>query len=310
MPEQNKLGNDLGFGVKPTINNQPIMNRDGSINVKRIGLPFFRTADTYNSLITMSWAKFMLIILIAYLLINSFFASLYMWIGVDHLNGIGSKSWTNNFFDCFFFSAQTISTVGYGHISPNGFAASLLAAIECMLGLLSFALATGLLYGRFSRPNAKILYSENIVVAPFQDNNAFMFRLANYKRNQLIEIEVQILLSMNVNENGSIIRKYIPLTLERNKITILSLSWTLVHPINETSPLSGLSANDLKDGNAEFVIFLKAFDDTFSQTVHSRTSYGHESIVWNAKFKSVIEPDASGVLTLDMAGINNYELLN
>ncbi|MDB5121690.1 MAG: ion transporter [Sphingobacteriales bacterium] len=309
MREQSKLGNDLGFGVKPTVNDQPIMNRDGSTNIKRKGLPVIRNADTYNSLITMSWSKFLFLILVAYLAINTLFAYLYMLIGIEHLNGVVPGAWLNNFFDAFFFSAQTISTVGYGHISPKGFITSLLAAIESMLGLLSFALATGLLYGRFSRPSAKIMYSENMVIAPFEDGEALMFRLANYRSNQLIEIEAQVLFSMNVNENGNVFRKYWPLNLERNKISILTLSWTVVHPINSESPLWELTTADLKENKAEFIIFLKAFDDTFSQTVHSRTSYSYERVVWKAKFKSAIETDSNGILTLDMGAISDYELL-
>lgn len=309
MKEQSKLGNDLGFGVKPSVNNQPIMNRDGSSNIKRKGLPFVRYADTYNSLIKMSWGKFLFLILIAYLALNTLFAYLYMLIGIEQLNGVVPGDWIKNFFDAFFFSAQTISTVGYGHISPNGFVTSLLAAIESMLGLLSFALATGLLYGRFSRPSAKLIYSENMVIAPFDTGEALMFRLANYRSNQLIEIEAQILFSMNVNENGSIFRKYWPLELERSKISILALSWTVVHPITSESPLWGLTPADLKENKAEFVIFLKAFDDTFSQTVHSRTSYSYERVVWKAKFKSIIETDSNGILTLNMAGISDFESL-
>ena len=309
MREQSKLGNDLGFGVKASVNDQPIMNRDGSTNIKRKGLPIFRYADTYNSLITMSWSKFLFLILIAYLVINTLFAYLYMLIGINHLNGVVLGAWINNFFDAFFFSAQTISTVGYGHISPSGFLTSLLAAIESMLGLLSFALATGLLYGRFSRPSAKIKYSENMVIAPFDTGEALMFRLANYRSNQLIEIEAQVLFSMNVNENGNVIRRYWPLNLERSKISILTLSWTVVHPINDESPLWGLNAGDLDENKAEIVIFLKAFDDTFSQTVHSRTSYNHDRVVWKAKFKSAIETDENGILTLDMGKISHYEKL-
>lgn len=208
--EQNKLGNDLGFGIKPAVNNQTMMNRDGSTNIRRTGLPFFRTADTYNALITMKWSKFMLIILAAYLIINTLFAYLYVLIGIEHMNGVTRGSYLDNFFDAFFFSAQTISTVGYGHISPQGFITSCLAAFESMLGLLAFALATGLLYGRFSRPSAKILYSENIVVSPFENGQALMIRLANYRSSQLIELEAQALLSMNVTENDKIVRRYWP----------------------------------------------------------------------------------------------------
>ncbi len=258
----------------------------------------------------MGWGKFMLLILIVYLLINVGFALLYVWIGIEHLTGANGKTPVNQFFDAFFFSAQTISTVGYGHISPNGMRTSFLAAFESMLGLLAFALATGLLYGRFSRPTAKIIYSQNMVIAPYQDGKALMFRLANLRSSQLIEIEVQVLFSTNIIENGKIMRKFFPLELERNKISLLTLSWTVVHPITEGSPLYNLKAEDLNEGDAEFVIMLKAFDDTFSQNVHSRTSYANEEIIWDARFEPVISSDINGIATLDFAKIGSYVSLN
>lgn len=303
-------GNDLGFGNKATVNNQRMLNRDGSSNIKRKGLPFFRTTDAYNALITMSWIKFMLLILMAYLLINTLFAWLYVAIGVEYLNGADGNNQLDQFFDAFFFSAQTISTVGYGHISPRGMMASSLAAFESMLGLLAFALATGLLYGRFSRPSAKIKYSENMIITPFQEGKALMLRLANYRNNQLVEIEAQLILAINKNDQGKITRRFFPLELEIKKINLLTLSWTIVHSIDEKSPLNGLNAEDLDQGDAEILVMIKAFDDTFSQTVHSRTSYQNEELIWNAKFNPIIEHNQNGILTLDMLRINDFEKLD
>ncbi len=303
-------GNDLGFGNHATLNNQRMINPDGSSNISRKGLPFFRTSDTYISLITMSWFKFIGIILLSYLTINCIFALVYVWIGIEHLNGTQGENTLGHFFDAFFFSAQTISTVGYGHISPQGFLTSWVAALESMLGLLAFALATGLLYGRFSRPYAKIIYSKNILVAPYQDGEALMFRMANYRSNQLIEVEVQIMLSINVEENGKASRKFWNLPLERNKINLLTLSWTVVHPINEDSPIYGFTKDDLNTCDAEFLVLLKAFDDTFSQTVHSRTSYQNEQVVWKGKFKPVYAPNEQGILEIDLSKLNEHEVLN
>lgn len=300
-------GNDLGFGTKPTVNNQRIMNRDGSSNIRRTGLKFFRTTDTYDKLIKLSWTKFGLLILVSYILINMIFASAYLYLGIENIEGAQGKTSTEHFWDAFFFSAQTISTVGYGHLSPKGMPTSLLAAFESMLGLLAFALATGLLYGRFSKPSAKIKFSKSMIMAPYQDGKGLMFRLANYRNNQLIDIEVEVLLSVNALRDGKMARQFYNLELERNNINMLTLSWTVVHPVTEKSPLSGLTPQDLDDGDAEFLILLKAFDDTFSQTVHSRTSYQYEEIVWDVKFKSIIEPDSKGILTLNMAGLSDYE---
>ena len=308
--EKDISGNDLGFGNKATVNNQRIMNRDGSSNINRTGLPFLRTSDTYNSLIKMSWTKFGLLILVSYIIINLFFASLYVWIGIEFIEGSRGKNPTDQFFDAFFFSAQTISTVGYGHLSPTGMATSILAAFESMLGLMTFALATGLLYGRFSKPSAKIKYSKNMIVAPYMEGKGLMFRLANYRNNQLIDIEVQVLLSINETKEDKVSRQFYTLELERSHINMLTLSWTVVHPLDDKSPLWGLKPEDLDEGDVELIVLLKAFDDTFSQTVHSRTSYQYEEIVWNAKFVPIIEPNKDGILSLNMAGLSDFEKLD
>lgn len=299
---------DLGFGKRPMGKDQRMMNADGSSNVKRVGLPIFSSNDTYNWLISMSWRRFMFIILMAYLAINILFASIYVLIGIENLHGAPGITTRDHFFDAFFFSAQTISTVGYGHISPVGFLTSCIAAFESMLGLLAFALATGLLYGRFSRPNAKIIYSKNMVVAPYKEITGLMFRLANGRSNQLIEMEVQMVFTINQVIDGKKTRRFFPLDLERNKIGLLSLSWTVVHPIDEKSPLFGMTKEQMIDGETEVLILLKAFDDTFSQTVHSRASYLDDHILFHNRFSPVLSVDEEGTTILDLSKLSTTEL--
>lgn len=301
---------DLGFGTQPVVKSQPVINKDGSINVKRTGLPFFSTSNNYHSLITMSWSKFWAIVLSGYLTANLFFAFIYVSLGTDSLDGKSGTTYFDHFMDAFFFSAQTISTVGYGHISPLGMAANSVAAFESMMGLLAFALATGLLYGRFSRPSAKILYSNNVLIAPYRDNGrGLMFRLANLRRNILIDLEMEVVFGYNEEVNGKVIRKFFQLELERKYVSILTLNWTVVHPLDENSPLKDMTPEELETNQASLSVILKTFDDTFSQTVHSRTSYIYSDIVWGAKFKPVFHRNEDGQAILDLSKISEYEVV-
>ncbi len=299
---------DLGFGTQAVAKNQRIINQNGSVNVKRKGLSFFDTSNNYHTLITMRWTHFWIMVLAGYIAINLFFTMIYLAIGADNLIGAEGHTPMGHFFDALFFSAQTVSTVGYGHISPSGIPTNSVAAFESMIGLLSFALATGLLYGRFSRPTARIVYSKNILLAPYGENSsAYMFRLANQRRSSLIDLQVEVIFSYNEDVNGKPVRRFVPLELERKKVSILSLSWTVVHPLDDKSPLKGITYDEMEKAEANFGILLKAFDDTFSQTVHSRTSFQYDEIVWGGKFSPSFDRDEEGRIVLDLSRISNHE---
>jgi inward rectifier potassium channel len=301
---------DLGFGSQPVIKNQPLVNKDGSPNVRRVGLPRFNTANNYHTLITMSWTKFWLLVLSGYLTLNIIFAFIYFSFGPQSLDGSSGPSTFHRFMDAFFFSAQTISTVGYGRISPKGMMSNSVAALESMMGLLAFALATGLLYGRFSRPSAQIAYSKNMLVAPYLENGkGVMFRLANLRKNILIDLEIEIIFSFNETVEGKTMRRFYPLEVERRKVSMLTMNWTVVHPLDDKSPLKDMTQDDLEKTEAGFAILLRAFDDTFSQTIHSRTAYQYNEIVWNAKFKPIFDRDADGRIILDLSKISDHELV-
>jgi len=296
---------DLGLGNKAI--KQRVINRDGSINIKRKGLPFLSTFDNYNALITMRWTKFWFIVIGVYLLTNILFAAIYVNIGSDNLLGADSQTPLHHFLSAFFFSAQTLSTVGYGHVSPHGIPTNFIAAFESMLGLLAFAIATGLLYGRISRPSAKVMYSDNVLIAPYAPTGrGLMLRLANKRRNVLIDLDIELIFSYNEDVNSKIIRRFHNLTLERSKVSILTLSWTVVHPIDENSPLYNMTAGDMEKGQASLVVLMQAFDDTFSQTVHSRTSYLYNEMIWGAKFTPAFYDDPNGLVTLDITKVSDY----
>lgn len=295
---------DLGFGKKTSSGSSRFVTKEGEINVFRKGLPFFRPYDWYHDLISMGWLKFILLISVSFFAVNLGFAALYVCIENKSLSAINEVSELQRFWDSFFFSVQTMTTVGYGAISPISNWAKIISSIESFIGLLGFALVTGLLYGRFSRPMMKIKYSKNILISPFQDGKALMFKMANKRSSKLIESEVSLFLIGN--KAGT--RVYEPLKLQLSKINFFALSWTIVHPINKDSFLFDKSAEDLKEIDAEIVILLKAFDDSFSQTVYSRMSYKYDEFVWDAKFNSSLYEE-NGKMAMDLDKLDKYTLI-
>lgn len=298
-----KKNKELGFGLNDNKDFR-FIDRDGDINVLRKGLPLVRPYDLYHALITMGWLRFILFVTISFFLVNVLFAIAYVSCGDSSITAMNRGEFFAEFWDAFFFSVQTITTVGYGYMSPATGLAKVISSLESFVGLLGIALVTGILYGRFSRPVAKIKYGENAVLAPFKEGQAFMFKMANQRSSKLIEAEVSVVFSMN--KDGQ--RSYLPMELELQKINFFALSWTVVHPIDSESPLFGLLQDDLSKGNAEVIILVKAFDDTFSQTVYSRTSYKYNEIVWNAKFVSSIGNE-DGKMTVNLDQIDQIEIL-
>lgn len=294
---------ELGFG-KNSNKDFRFINRDGGINVKRKGLPVFRPYDLFHALITMGWGQFLALTTLSFFLTNCGFAFLYMLGDDGSITALNNQEFFSEFWDSFFFSVQTITTVGYGYMSPSTGLAKLISSVESFIGLLGIALVTGLLYGRFSRPVAKIRYAKNAVIAPFKDGKAFMMKMANRRSSKLIESEVTMVLSVT-KETG---RVNLPMKLDLKKINFFALSWVVVHPIDNESPFNELTQEELEQGNAEVIILLKAFDDTFSQTVYSRMSYKHDEIVWNAKYISSIGAEGSQ-LTIDLDRIDDIEIL-
>ena len=300
LVEQEEKRSDLGFGTKLTDTQTRLVNQDGTFNLVRVNGTLWDRLNIYNRLITMGWVPFLSWLLGYYLTANTLFASIYMLAGADSLVGVDDKLLNGPFWKCFFFSSQTLTTVGYGHIAPNSFLTSSIAAFESMIGLLAFALATGLLYGRFSRPVAHIRFSRSSVFAPYLDVNAWMFRIINTRANQLINIEVVVTMSrLEPKADGTLSRKYYAINLERNKVAFFPANWTLVHPITDKSPLYGSTPEDLEQSDTEFLVSLQALDDTFVQSVHTRFSYRYDEIRWGHKFRPMFDGDQQTRLDLD-----------
>jgi inward rectifier potassium channel len=310
VPDADDINRDLGFGsVVARESRQRLLNRDGSFNVRRDGMKPLASLSLYHHLLTIPWSKFLALVVVAFLAVNVVFGLAYLACGPEALHGAPAADMGGNeFLRAFFFSVQTFATIGYGHISPAGLAANVLVTVEALTGLLVFALATGLLFARFSRPTAKIVFSERALIAPYQGQGAtaFEFRIVNSRSSQLIEVECQLLFTQFSDDRTA--RRFVPLALERQKVTFFPLSWTIVHVIDANSPLFGLSHDELVANNAEFLVLLTGFDETFSQTVHTRSSYKPQEIVWGASFKNIYKPlDASGTLRIDVGLLNDYQ---
>jgi inward rectifier potassium channel len=305
--EAERKRRDLGFGTQINDPDTRLLNRDGSFNVKREGGTFWSRLNLFNRLIVCSWGRFLWLIVVFYLTLNLIFAGIYEIVGIENLQGSDLSSPGSRFMDAFFFSSQTLTTVGYGRIAPIGFWASTVAAIESLLGLLIFALATSLLYGRFSRPVARIIYSDKAVIAPYLDITGFMFRIVNERANQLIDIQVELVMAtLEVQPNGKAVRQYKGLNLERNKVNFFPTNWTIVHAITEDSPMFGLSQEQLIKQDTEFLILIRATEDTFNQTVHSRSSYHINETVFGAKFSPMFsDKQGSGMVVLDLSKISD-----
>lgn len=305
------IGN-TGFSTGPRTEAGRLNNKDGSVNIRKVGIPFWERISLYHTLLRLPRWKFFLMVFLFYTTLNIFFASLYLLLGVHHLQGVNqSVDMLSNFEQAFFFSSQTLTTVGYGHISPVGLWANVVASLESFVGILAFALVTGLLYGRFTRPKAYLLFSNNLLFAPFKDSYALMTRVASYKNNHITDVEAQVTLVMHVKENGNDVRRFFNLPLEIKRINSLALSWTLVHHINEDSPLYLMSADEIQQAEIEVLYHLKGFDDHFANTVQQRTSYVFSEMVMGGKFLPMFDRSPDNTTTiLELNKIHAYDLVS
>ena len=312
MPLRSDEDRDLGFGaVVAGQSRQRLLNPDGSFNVHRTGLSKVTTVNLYHTLLSMGWPSFLLLVLGFYFLNNIVFGFLYAVLGDGAIVDISEQQITNPFLLGFFFSVQTFATIGFGMIHPLGVLPNLLVTIESYYSMLVHALITGLVFARFARPTAKIIFSDVAVIAPYRGAEGLMLRLVNGRSSQLIEVRAQVLFARFVNENGKAVKRFDFLPLERQKVTFFPLSWTIVHPIDDESPLKGLTQSDYAATDAEFLILLTAIDETFSQTVHARSSYKPNQIKCGYRFVNIYNPVADGEpISIDIRKLSKIEPAN
>ncbi|MFC6878049.1 ion channel [Flavobacterium myungsuense] len=301
LNEKAKSVVNSGFGSNANNYGGRFLNKDGSANVSKRGMNIFSRISWHHTMIELPSWKFLTILFAFYIVINFIFAFGYYCIGIEYLNGIDpSGSELYKFWKAFFFSTQTFTTVGYGHISPNGILSSALAATEALIGLLSFGIATGLFFGRFSKPTAYLKFSHNAIIAPYGEISALMLRTTPYKNTNFTDAEVKMTLGMQVEEDGKMTNKFYALDLELSKINLLTLSWTLVHPITENSPLYKFTKEDFENIEGEIMVFIKTFDNMFSAVVNTSTSYTFKEVIYGAKFEIMYSQNKSKtILHLD-----------
>jgi len=275
------------------------INKDGTFNVHRRGTTW-RDFHPYLHLVNMGWLRFFGTLVLAYTIANLIFASIYFSMAPNQLDGVNAATEAGRFWSDFFFSTHTLSTVGYGNISPRGSMANVVAAIEALFGVLGLAVATGLLFGRVSRPSARLGFSDNALITPYQDITSLQFRVVNRRQNDLVDIEARVMIMTVELKDGQPQRAYNLLKLERERVMFLPLTWTVVHPIDKDSPLWGQTQDDLRRSQAELMILMKAYDDTFSQTVLARYSYRFDEFLWNRRFAPAFTVDPEGDLLLEL----------
>ena len=281
-----------------------LMKRDGTLNVHRTHNREILFSDLYHYFFSISWPKFFLHIAAIYLLMNLFFAGMYFSLGVDAL-GEGHAAGLERFKHCFFLSVETMIAVEYSRMVSGGFIAHILMTIQAFSGLLTLAVTTGLVYARFSRPTARVIFSNKAIIGIHNGRPCFSFRVANERLNQIVEARTTLTLTKNeVSREGESSRKFYDLKLERDYSPLFALSWTVRHFINENSPLFGMDHNKMRADQVAILASLTGIDDTFNQPITARNAYTADEIVFNKRFKDIILWHESRV-QIDLKGIND-----
>ena len=287
---------DGRLGLPPPSNSGGWIDRSGRSTVTRLGLREHPLHDLYHSWLSAPWGAVLLAVLVLYLGVNLVFAVGYLLVG----SGIENAR-PHDFSDVFFFSVQTLATIGYGKMVPVSFAANVLVTIEALTGLVGVAMITGLMFAKFSRPTARVLWSDKIVVAPQDGVPSLMFRMANQRSSQVVEATMRFaLVRAERTVEGELVRRVHDLRLQRAQSGAFVLSWLAVHPLDAQSPLYGLSLAQIQAQGTEFIASLNGLDETFNQNIHSRKGWGANDLVVGRRFADImrIEPDGSRVMDL------------
>jgi inward rectifier potassium channel len=303
-----KQEHDLGLGSKVVQQNKKrFINRDGSLNVYQKGAFERGSFSPYHAILRMSWWSFYTWLAVLFIAANILFVTLYLLAGPHAFPELTRLSLSQKFAQLFFFSIQIITTLASSPLHPVTTMGNIVLSVEAVAGLLGFALSMSLIFTRFSNPATKIIFSENAVITPYNDINGFMFRIINGRNNELIEVTATVTLTM-LDKDGN--RQFQQLSLERDKVLVFPLNWTIVHPIDTTSPIFEMTLQDLAKADAEFLIYITAVDKYLSKTVYARFSYLYDEIVEGARFVPMIERSADGTVLANPHRIHQIEKIS
>ncbi|KYC39519.1 ATP-sensitive inward rectifier potassium channel 10 [Scytonema hofmannii PCC 7110] len=283
-----------------------MVNRHGSFNVVRKGISHKHWHDPYHLLLTLPWYYTLLVISLGYIIANALFALAYI-IGGDGIE----NARPGNFFDAFFFSVQTMASIGYGAMYPKTPYANFLVTIESLLGLIGLAMGSGLMFARFSLPRARVMFSNIAVITPYNDVPTLMFRVANERENWILEAQVRVTLARTeITKEGDVMRRFYDMPLVRSQSPLFALTWTVMHVIDENSPLYGVTSEEMVEDEMEVVVTFTGLDETVSQTIHARHSYISEEIVWNMRFVDILGKTKDGSRCINYARFHDVVSLD
>jgi len=268
------------------------------------GAPTGIFEDLYHFLVTSSWPALIGLIAAAFTLANLLFAAGYYFDqGIENAH-------SGSFADMFFFSVQTMATIGYGKMEPVTLFSNILVSIEALTGLLALALMTGLVFSKFSRPTARVRFSRYAVIGPRDGVHSLMIRAANLRANRIVEADMHVVLArQEVTAEGDTIRRLYDLNLTRSRSAMFALSWTAVHRIVDGTPLYGQTRESMANCAAEIIVSIIGLDETFSQTVHARHTFELDEIVWGARFADVLVLHPDGSRSVDYTRFDDVEML-
>ncbi len=252
--------------------------------------------DSYHLVLTLSWPRFFCILVLVYIFLNLIFATLY-WL----LPGSVVNAREGVFLDYFFFSVETLATVGYGVMSPASLTGHIVATVEILTGMVGIAVITGLVFARFSKPTARIMFSKNALVRDFEGGRVLMLRIANERHNRIVEATASLsLVRDEINEQGERFIRIHDLRLIRQRTSVFALTWTLIHPIDERSPLLGYNASELAANRSRITVSVNGHDETLAALVYANYNYVAEDIVFDAHFVDIISmtPEGGSVINL------------